>query len=240
MPFRRRSRFRRRRRFIRRRYVRRSAKFRAFRRRRRTARRNLYPKSLWPKVMRKTLKYSQVALTIPLATRYVWGFYVFSGNSVYDPYVTGVGHQPLGFDQIMLGYEHVYVVASRITCKFTIESSTTNAIGIWCGPTTTFPFASTSGGVDNCLEQAQTTFKICPPGSGNPRVYTMKRHCYTNKMLPVKRDQLVGTAAVSPVEQYYWYPFHVPLDGDMDGGETLQVYLEYDCLFLEPKNIATS
>ena len=39
---------------------------------------------------------------------------VFSGNGLYDPDVSGVGHQPLGFDQWMTLYNRYRVYASRI------------------------------------------------------------------------------------------------------------------------------
>jgi len=33
---------------------------------------------------------------------------------MYDPDITGTGHQPAGFDQMMLSYEHYIVTRARI------------------------------------------------------------------------------------------------------------------------------
>jgi len=48
--------------------------------------------------------------------------YVFSTNGLYDPNITGTGHQPAGFDQIMLYYNHYYV--NRATIAATARCTT--------------------------------------------------------------------------------------------------------------------
>lgn len=42
------------------------------------------------------------------------GVYVFSANGLYDPNVTGVGHQPAGFDEIMAIWGEFIVLGSTI------------------------------------------------------------------------------------------------------------------------------
>ena len=36
-------------------------------------------------------------------------------NSLFDPNLSGLGHQPRGFDQLMAVYEKYTVVAAKIT-----------------------------------------------------------------------------------------------------------------------------
>lgn len=38
----------------------------------------------------------------------------FSANGMYDPDITGIGHQPLFFDQFMASYDHYRVIGSSI------------------------------------------------------------------------------------------------------------------------------
>lgn len=45
--------------------------------------------------------------------------YTFSANGMYDPDITSGGHQPYGFDQNMLYFDHYTVVASRCRARFT-------------------------------------------------------------------------------------------------------------------------
>lgn len=40
--------------------------------------------------------------------------YVFCANGLYDPDISGIGHQPLGFDQFTPIYDHYQVVKCRI------------------------------------------------------------------------------------------------------------------------------
>ena len=41
-----------------------------------------------------------------------------------DPNHTGVGHQPLYFDQLMTIYNHYIVIGAKITVKFTAYPAT--------------------------------------------------------------------------------------------------------------------
>lgn len=50
------------------------------------------------------------------------GQYVFSMNGMWDPDISGVGHQPRGFDQLLAMYDHFVVIGSKITV--TVDNST--------------------------------------------------------------------------------------------------------------------
>lgn len=43
----------------------------------------------------------------------------YKANSLFDPNITGVGHQPMGFDQLSLVYKKFTVLASTIKCTWT-------------------------------------------------------------------------------------------------------------------------
>jgi hypothetical protein len=44
--------------------------------------------------------------------------YIYSCNNLYDPNVTGVGHQPRGFDQLMALYDHFVVISAVAEVTF--------------------------------------------------------------------------------------------------------------------------
>lgn len=63
-----------------------------------------------------------------------WAGYVFRANSVYDPNYTGVGHQPLGRDQLAALYDHYRVKKATIRVYCTQQQATVPTM-ITCGPT---------------------------------------------------------------------------------------------------------
>lgn len=77
---------------------------------------------------------------VATSTSGVPNIYVMSWNSLFDPNVTGTGHQPYYFDQVAAIYNHYYVIGARAkvtvipsngsqtsfyTCCFTDDDSTT-------------------------------------------------------------------------------------------------------------------
>ena len=66
------------------------------------------------------------------------GTRVYSANGLYDPDITGAGHQPMPFDQLMLSFEHYVVTSAKMTVNFK-NTATTNtqsvAISLNADPT---------------------------------------------------------------------------------------------------------
>lgn len=99
-----------------------------------------------PLRLQNTLRYvEEVQIPIDGAS---FGSYIFSCNGMYDPNVTGIGHQPLYFDQMTPLYNHYKVIKSKIkvTCVrtaaagdvnlalFIDDDATINASTVWtCG-----------------------------------------------------------------------------------------------------------
>lgn len=75
--------------------------------------------------LRTTLKYSETIQRTGLSTY----DYVFRLNSLFDPNLTGGGHQPKGFDQLVTLYQRYRVYRARYHVWF---YNTTSAIPIHC------------------------------------------------------------------------------------------------------------
>lgn len=58
-------------------------------------------------------------------------FYAMCANGMYDPDYTGVGHQPMGFDQWMSAYNHFQVDSSSISVRWIPTSADSVAPGIF-------------------------------------------------------------------------------------------------------------
>jgi len=79
---------------------------------------------------RRNLNYVQNQTSITSGAG-VAGAYVFSANGCFDPDVTGTGGQPMGFDQMMIFYNHYTVVRSSIQVIFANVTGTIPAsVGI--------------------------------------------------------------------------------------------------------------
>jgi len=80
---------------------------------------------IMPRSCLRRFRYCQtIALTSPDLGTPVMG--QFRANDLYDPYVTGAGHQPMGFDQLAALYTSFVVIGSRI--KVTPVINTTASV----------------------------------------------------------------------------------------------------------------
>jgi len=77
---------------------------------------------IFPVRCKRTLRYST---TFQLTcTSGATATYVFRANDLFDPDYTGTGHQPMGFDQMMLSYNHFCVTHSTIRVTARNKSNT--------------------------------------------------------------------------------------------------------------------
>jgi len=105
-------------------------------------------RSLFPATLDVTLKYCDVIrVAVAAATT---AHQAFRANSIFDPDLTGTGHQPLGRDQLAAMYSEYEVLSSRLRVRvcdrlYTGDSLTAVA---WCDDDGT-----TTGPISQCMEQ---------------------------------------------------------------------------------------
>jgi len=83
--------------------------------------------------------------------------YVFRANSLYDPNVTGTGHQPMGFDQMCEFYQKFTVTASSIELHVVYPSASQPNPALWGVIVSTDAGAPTGLAVTDILEQKFST-----------------------------------------------------------------------------------
>lgn len=59
--------------------------------------------------------------------------YVFRANSLYDPNLTGTGHQPAPYDQMKLFYKKFKVIGSKITARPIISDTNYETLNCYAG-----------------------------------------------------------------------------------------------------------
>lgn len=170
--------------------------------------------------------------------------YFFTANGLYDPNITGSGHQPMGFDQMMLLYEQYCVTHSSIEVRF--YPSTPSDFGISLSPDAV-TLTSSSGLVENGL----ITYSSCADFTSGVGIKfpSLTLDCdvkgyfgqRTDREMINKTEQ-TGTASANPSEQVYfaissWYG----ISGNASSGTLkFECLLSYDAIFFEPRKNGSS
>lgn len=170
------------------------------------------------------------------------GTQVFSANGAYDPDITGTGHQPLGFDNLMTLYDQYVVRSATIKCKFVGLTASTSRIAIHLNDD-----SKALSSVSSLVENAQLATDVIATSTtaGFHSIRELELHCDVPKYFRCNWDELKrnpsyqGTASGNPTEQVY---FHVSLWGYTASNATVgcDAVISYDIEFFEPKHIASS
>lgn len=159
--------------------------------------------------------------------------YFFSANGLYDPNFTGVGHQPLGFDQIMIMYDHYTVIASKITVTFINEDSTYKQfVGVRLSDQT-----GTTLDVTTVLENGMGKSTIVNSKGGNQDMVTLTLGCSPKKFFSksLNDNQYKGDALSNPPDQVFFNVWCAPVAAVDSSSVTVNVRIDYIALFSEPK-----
>jgi len=167
------------------------------------------------------------------------GAYVFSANGCFDPDITGTGGQPMGFDQMMIFYNHYTVLRSRITVVFKATSAVGPVVSVAVSGSST-PLTS--------IEQIEENGR-CVLAWLNP-IGVADSHARLNAAVNMARFQglvfakddpdMRGDSASNPAEQVY-YLLYVwnPIDSTVVTAG-VSVRIEYDVWFHEPRSASLS
>jgi len=193
---------------------------------------------LFPAKAVKRLRYStncQLASTAGAVTTQVYAM-----NGLFDPDITGTGHQPMGFDEMMLYFNHYCVMSCRIQCIFKGISSTKLTVCIRqdgaATPITTIDrIVELGGAVYDYLEITTTAgaTKRLDMSASVARLQGISRRALTAD------PSLQGTNAANPAELSY---FHVAVwdAAAQTGSVNVDVVLDFLAVFTEPRDATES
>lgn len=165
-------------------------------------------------------------------------FNVFNASSCYDPDTTGVGSQPLGFDQWMAFYDHFTVKSSKIRVIGVSNSSNPVMVGVRLTD-------STSSIADSItfVEQANATFGVGGNLYNHGKELNLKYdiHKFFGVRDLLDATEYKGSAGGNPSENAY---FHVavfnPQSTQSSTASGVYVYITYDVVFSERKALSAS
>jgi len=163
----------------------------------------------------------------------------FRANGMFDPYATGVGHQPLYFDQLSAVYNHFTVIRSKITAKFIQQTDAAGCAGSICGIYVDDD-TSTLASISDIVEQNSSVFKTALPSGENQAIVSQTWDAVqTFGPNPLANDNLQGTPGTDPTEQSIFCVYFQPMAAANTTGE-LEVFIEYTAIWDELKNVAGS
>jgi len=164
--------------------------------------------------------------------------YNFSCNGLFDPNVTGTGHQPMYFDNCTGVYNHYTVIGSiiRISASFGVGATYNPcAVGIMINDDTTVTPTSAIA----IIEQSRTTNKAIVTAPGVPVTVTNKwsaKGSFGGSILG--NDLLQGNASGNPTEQQFYTIFAQTIIPSSNAVVCVQVEIEYIAVWDELKDLA--
>lgn len=96
-------------------------------------------------------------------------YYQFRTNSLFDPNLTGIGHQPLGFDQISALFERYCVTQCEYRISF--QNGNGGQGAMWAVAAS--DVASTSASISEAIEQGNARTGILAPAVGGASTITI-------------------------------------------------------------------
>lgn len=163
-------------------------------------------------------------------------YHYFSCNGCYDPDITGTGHQPMGFDELMAKYLHYRVLGSHMEVKilasqFASESS--NVLSL-VGLTVTPNGSSTINDGNELREQQGTKSTVVPRQAQGMKRLTMGWGLKRTFGAKAADGALYGNASSNPTEQSFYRIVLVGDHGFQTEDITLFIKIKYLVEFIEP------
>lgn len=157
--------------------------------------------------------------------------HVFSANGLFDPDITGVGHQPRGYDQWMSLYTRYVVTKAKITVQAANDGNA-NSSALFGVNVTTDPNTSLD-------VRDHTECRICsfaPLSKDAPRTVTQTFDLQAwKKGVKIMSDDVIsGTQGTNPAEQYYFNVFVAAMTNGTDLATVpLYITIEYEAILLD-------
>lgn len=169
--------------------------------------------------------------------------YKYCLNSLYDPNVSGVGHQPMGFDTLMSIYEKYTVVAAKITVCFIGDTTVPSVCGLRLvdgnetavadkkvaieNGDSSWKYMTTANGGSNKIILSRSV--NCKKFFGQKGIVGDDKYTLASNQTPLDDDKIIAELWVAPISA-----------SDQHGRTLVDVSIEYTAVFSEPKELPLS
>lgn len=164
-------------------------------------------------------------------------------NGLNDPNFTGVGHQPLGYDELMTIYEKATVVAAKITVAYVGDTTVPSVVGVRLADGNESTIADKKKAIEN--GDSKWSYMTTANG-GNNRIIlskTVNIKKFFNVASIVGNEKFTLSATENPntddtcIAEIWVAPIS---SADQHGRTLIDYTVEYTAVFTEPKDIALS
>jgi len=196
---------------------------------------------LMPKKLAMTTTYCESLQTAAAAATYYE--YIYSGSNMYDPNITGVGHQPLLFDEMMAFYEKFYVSWSSIYVEIMpkIEQNAAPVAANAGSTGTVYLMFNTSGvnlsPLDSRYLREQPTVKWARVGTGafggptaNKISASAKNRSLTGQWA-LNNPDCSGNISGGPIINTYWHVYVESSDLIANVAFNMRVTIRYRVIY---------
>lgn len=169
------------------------------------------------------------------------GQYDFSANGMYDPNITGTGHQPVYFDQMAALYNHYTVISSKITVIWIAPGPVTQPISCTVFQNDDTTLVSTTNMSAN-LEQTNAISVPSVIGVGSTGTVTQTAWYSAKRTWGpgfLQNSALSATTGSNPAEGSY-FTLVYEVNGGVASSMIASVTIEYLAEWRELKDIAQS
>jgi len=167
--------------------------------------------------------------------------YIFRANDLFDPDFTSTGHQPMGFDQMMVFFNHFAVDRCKITVTASNQAATTMRYAVRLDASST-PITNQDtvvefGGIHVDTLETKGLYGSTKTVSKVPvdiaHIQGIPRRNITTD------PNLRGDAGTSPLEITYWHVLVFDPLGNT-GTVDFDVTIDYGAYFMEPRDATAS
>jgi len=170
------------------------------------------------------------------------GGHVFAANGLYDPDITGSGHQPSGFDEYKNIYSRLTVLNSQIKVVMTGENQEpkTGRNGITWGISFLTEKNVIASDCREYIENGETVWTKNMYGETDPKTLTARVNLSKALGMNVMdRPEFDNTTTSNPGAANYWHVWIESDDGDI-GNVNFTVEIRYDVLLRKNSLLALS
>lgn len=163
--------------------------------------------------------------------------YVFSANGIFDPDFSGIGHQPMGYDEMSLIYSKYRVVRSKIEATFVAAGNTASSHCIV--GTRVSSQANTSTDIEKLTEFPENVTR-CISGSPNQQYLSVSWRSTTNAQL-TQEDGMNAIYGANPSTDEYFHVYGGYWDSITDP-DPIKVFVRitYWVRSYDPKDLSKS